>query len=111
MPPSLTHYVWYRSDDDNGQRLILSLYIQPGAKHTEAVRLHGDALKIKLAAPPIEGAANDALLKFLAEIFCVPLRQVKLKHGAKSRRKIVEVWQTALGPEALFEQPADSRIR
>ena len=106
--PPLTHYVWYRSEDDNGRRLILSLYIQPGAKRTEAVGLHGDALKIKLAAPPVGGAANDTLLKFLAEIFCVPLRQVKLKHGVKSRRKVVEIWQTALGPEALFEQPTDS---
>ena len=106
--PPLTHYVWYRSEDDNGRRLILSLYIQPGAKRTEAVGLHGDALKIKLAALPLRGAANDTLLKFLAEIFCVPLCQVKLKHGAKSRRKVVEIWQTALGPEALFEQPTDS---
>ena len=93
--PPLTHYAWYRSDDD-GRRLILSLYIQPGAKRTEAVGLHGDALKIKLAAPPVGGAANDTLLKFLAEIFCVPLRQVKLKHGVKSRRKVVEIWQAAL---------------
>src|SRR6185437_12849927 len=60
LPPP-THYVWYRSDDDDGRRLILSLYIQPGAKRTEAVGLHGDALKIKLAAPPVEGAANDTL--------------------------------------------------
>jgi len=103
----LTHHVWYRSDDD-GRRLTLSLHIQPGAKRTEAVGLHGDALKIKLAASPVEGAANAALQEFLAEIFCVPLQQVKLKHGIKSRRKVVEIWQTALGPEALYKQATDS---
>jgi hypothetical protein len=64
--------------------------------------LHGDALKIRLAALPIDGAANSALLKFLAEIFDVPQRQVALKQGLTSRRKIVEIRGAARGPEALF---------
>lgn len=106
MPPPLTHYTWYRRDDEGG-RLILSLHIQPGAKHTEAVGLHGGALKIKLAASPVAGAANTVLQKFLAEIFCVPLRQVRLTQGIKSRRKVVEIWQTAVEPEALYKQAAD----
>jgi hypothetical protein len=48
---------WYRSHDD-GQRLTLTLHIQPGAKRTEASGVHGDALKVRLAAPPIEGRAG-----------------------------------------------------
>ena len=74
---------WYRSDRDNN--LVITLHIQTGAKRTEAVGLHGDALKIKLAASPIEGNANAALLKFLAKRYNVPLSRVSLKQGAKSR--------------------------
>lgn len=98
---------WYRSDD-GGQRLTLTLHIQPGAKRTEAAGLHGDTLKIRLAAPPVEGKANTALLRFLAEIFNVPLRQVILKQGVKSRRKVVEIQQSLVGPEVLFQHAADA---
>ncbi|SDH67335.1 DUF167 family protein [Nitrosomonas sp. Nm132] len=91
---------WYRSDGNHS--LILTLYIQPGAKHTASVGLHGNALKIKLSAPPIEDKANKALLKFLAERFQVPLRQVSLKQGAQSRYKIVEIYQPTVGPQVLL---------
>lgn len=101
------HCTWYRSDN-GGRRLTLTLHVQPGAKRTEAAGLHGNALKIRLAAPPVEGKANAALLKFLAGIFDVPLRQVTLKQGIKSRRKVVEVQQSVMGPEVLFQQAADS---
>lgn len=91
---------WYRRDSNHN--LILTLYIQPGAKHTETVGLHGDALKIKLSAPPVEGKANKVLLKFLAERFQVPLRQVSIKQGAQSRHKVVEIHQPVMGPQVLF---------
>lgn len=91
---------WYRSDRDNN--LVLTLHIQTGAKRTEAVGLHGEALKIKLAAAPIEGKANAALLKFIAKRFDVPLSQVALKQGAKSRHKVIEIRQSACGPDVLF---------
>jgi hypothetical protein len=96
-----------RKKDSNGQRLILTLHIQPGAKRTEAMGLHGDALKIRLAALPVEGAANSALLEFLAGVFDVPQRQVSLRHGTSSRRKVVEIREAALGPDALFKKPAE----
>ena len=64
VPSPLTHRTWHRSND-GGHRLTLTLHIQPGAKRTEAVGLHGDALKIRLAAPPVEGAANAACWNFL----------------------------------------------
>jgi uncharacterized protein (TIGR00251 family) len=96
---------WYRSDD-TGKRLILTLHIQPGARRTEVVGSHGDALKIKLAAPPVEGAANVALLAFLAGVFGVPQRQVILRQGARSRRKIVEIDGTACGADTLLKQTA-----
>ena len=93
--------VWYRRDGDDN--LVLTLHIQTGAKRTEAIGLHGEALKIKLAAAPIEGKANATLLKFIAKRFDVPLSQVVLKQGAKSRHKVIEVRQSACGPDVLFK--------
>lgn len=92
---------WYRYDEANN--LVLTLHIQPGAKNTTAAGLHGEALKIKLAAPPVEGKANVALLKFLAERFDVPLSRVILKQGDKSRHKVIMIQEPAHGPEVLFD--------
>ncbi|MBI5006780.1 MAG: YggU family protein [Nitrosomonadales bacterium] len=90
---------WYRR---SGDVLTLTLHVQPGAKRTEVAGLHGDALKIRLAAPPIEGRANEALLKFIAESFGVPLRQTELKQGGQSRHKVVAVSGSKIGPESLL---------
>lgn len=92
---------WYRYDD--AHNFVLTLHVQPGAKRTEAIGLHGDALKIKLAAAPMEGKANAALLKYLAECFEVPRSHVVLKHGEKSRRKIVMIMQSRHSPDTLFQ--------
>ncbi len=91
---------WYRR---NGDVLTLTLHIQPGAKRTDVAGLHGDALKIRLAAPPIEGRANEALLKFVAESFGVPVRQVELKQGGQSRHKVVAVTGSNVEPESLLQ--------
>lgn len=91
---------WYCLDSND--HLILKLHVQPGARRTEAVGLHGGELKIKLASPPVDGKANDQLLKFLAKRFAVPLKQVVLKRGAQSRHKIVEIHHTACAPEILL---------
>ncbi len=90
---------WYRR---NGEILTLTLHIQPGAKRSEIAGLHGDALKIRLAAPPIEGRANEALLRFMAESFEVPLRQVELKQGGQSRHKVVAITGSKVEPERLL---------
>ena len=90
---------WYRRD---GENITLTLHVQPGAKRSEIVGLHGDALKIKLAAPPIEGRANDALLKFIADLFAVPLHNAKLKQGGQSRHKVVAVTGSKVEPESLL---------
>jgi uncharacterized protein (TIGR00251 family) len=90
---------WYRR---NGDILTLTLHVQPGAKRTDVAGLHGEALKIRLAAPPIEGRANEALLKFIAEAFGVPLRQVELKQGSQSRHKVVAITGSKVEPESLL---------
>lgn len=71
--------------------LLLTLRVQPGAKRTEVAGSLGDALKIRLAAPPVDGKANEALIAFLAEAFGVPVRNVTLVSGHTSRSKRVRV--------------------
>ena len=90
---------WFRH---NGEVLTLTLHIQPGAKRSELAGLHGEALKIRLAAPPIEGRANEALLKFIANLFDVPVRQVELKQGEQSRHKVVAITGSKVAPESLL---------
>lgn len=68
----------------------LQLHIQPGAKRSEIAGEHGDALKLRLAAPPVDGRANAALLEFLAETLALPRRNLRLVSGETSRRKRVE---------------------
>lgn len=84
---------WFRVAGDG--QITLTLHIQPAAKKTEFAGLHGDALKIRLAAPPVDGKANEALIKFVAETLGLPKAAVNLKSGQSSRRKVIEVcWAT-----------------
>jgi uncharacterized protein (TIGR00251 family) len=68
--------------------------------------MHGDALKIRLAAPPVEGKANLALRRFLAEAFDVPLRNVRIVRGEASRDKVVRVDAPVLRPDRAWRVPA-----
>lgn len=67
----------------------LACQIQPGAKRTEVVGFHGEALKIKVQAPPVDGAANEELLRFVAEKVGVRASAVSLLRGATSRQKVL----------------------
>ena len=103
----MTNQTWFRSEiGGGGNRLILTLHVQPGAKRTGTVGMRGDALKIRLAALPMDGAANSALREFLADVFGVPRHQVVLKHGSRARRKVVEIREPIRGPDALFRSVA-----
>ena len=77
-PPAL----WLREEVD---AIVLALHVQPGAKRTEAAGTHGDSLKIRLAAPPVDGKANAELVRFLADAFDVPQRQITILRGETSR--------------------------
>ena len=68
-----------------------SVRVQPRASKTEIAGLYGDALKIRLSAPPVDGAANEELVEFLARIFRVSRRDVTILAGEGSRSKIVEI--------------------
>lgn len=71
--------------------LLIAIHVQPGASRTEWAGTHGDALKIRLKAPPVDGKANEALLGFIAETAGVARRAVELVGGQTSRRKRVAI--------------------
>ncbi|HYR26002.1 MAG TPA: DUF167 domain-containing protein [Aquabacterium sp.] len=69
------------------QRVVLDFSVSPNAKRTELVGWHDGALRLRLAAPPVDGAANDALRKWLAGELGLPQSRVMLLRGASGRRK------------------------
>lgn len=93
---------WFRQAADG--RLTLTLHIQPSAKKTEFAGLHGDALKIRLAAPPVDGKANEALIRFVAEQLKLAKSAVTLKSGHTSRRKVLEIIGATAEAIARFAQ-------
>ena len=69
----------------------VSVHVQPRASRSEIIGQHGAALKVRLQAPPVDGAANEALVALLADRLGVARRAVKVVAGASSRAKTVEV--------------------
>jgi uncharacterized protein (TIGR00251 family) len=83
---------------------LFSIYAQPGAKRTEISGLHGDAIKVRVAAPPSEGRANDELVAFLAAALGVPRKSVTVVQGARSRRKTVSIAAPRADPASLLRR-------
>jgi uncharacterized protein len=79
----------------------LALQVMPNAKKTEVVKVVDDALKLKLQAQPIEGKANEALIRFLAAALAVPRSAITITHGQTNKRKLVEVASLTLTPEEV----------
>jgi uncharacterized protein len=95
---------WRREEMADGETaIVLTLHVQPGAKRTEVAGTHGDSLKIRLAAPPVDGKANAELLTFLAEAFGVPRRNVTLVRGDASREKVVRIVRPRMRPDVEWE--------
>ena len=92
---------WRRIESDGS--ITLTIHAQPGAKRTEVAGVHGESLRIRLAAPPVEGRANAALVAFLAERFGVPKSAVTILRGDTARRKIVRVAAPAARPDRDWE--------
>ncbi|MFQ5936072.1 MAG: DUF167 family protein [Acidiferrobacterales bacterium] len=92
--------LWFRWD---GEDLILQLQIQPRASRDEFGAVIGEYLKVRVAAPPIEGRANERLIAFIAKAFGTPKRQVTLLHGEASKHKVLRVHT----PTKLPAIPAD----
>src|SRR5687768_14370462 len=69
----------------------LTVHVQPRAARSELSGVHGDALKIRLAAPPVDGAANEELIRFLALQLRIPKSAITIRSGQSARRKILEI--------------------
>lgn len=89
------HVHW--QDDD----LILTVYIQPRASRDEISGWHDKGLKIRLTAPPVDGAANKQLLKFIAKQFKVPASRVRILKGETSRHKTLSIHKPVTLPAVV----------
>lgn len=74
-----------------GEDLRLEVIVSPRSARTRIMGVHDDRLKIQLAAPPAEGRANQALVRFLAEILEIPKAQIEIVGGATNKRKTVRL--------------------
>lgn len=74
-----------------GEDLVLLLKVQPGAMRTDFAGRHGDAIKLRLAAPPVDGRANRELIRFLAAVCAVAPSAVELLAGESARHKRVRI--------------------
>lgn len=84
-----------------GDVLLLQVHAQPGAKQSAFAGLHGDALKIRVAAPAQDGRANDELRRFLAKEFALPLSAVVLQSGESARHKRLRISGVNVLPPVL----------
>jgi uncharacterized protein (TIGR00251 family) len=92
-----------------GASIRVRVHVQPRASRSEIVGMHDTALKVRLLAPPVDGAANDALVALLAERLAVPRRAVRIVAGVTSRTKTVEIdGTTEAAVRALVRQDGDT---
>jgi uncharacterized protein (TIGR00251 family) len=77
--------------DHTEEGVILRVKVQPRASRDEVVGVQGEALKVRITAPPVEGAANTHLLKVLAKKFGVPRGCLELRTGSTSRLKTIAI--------------------
>jgi len=71
----------------DGADLVLDVRVQPRASRSELAGVHGERLRIRLQAPPVDGKANAALVEFVAGLFAVPRARVTIEHGLTGRDK------------------------
>lgn len=94
-----SHFTW------QGEDLILTCHLQPNAKQSAFAGLHGEALKIRIQAPAVDGKANAALIQFLAKAFGVVRAQIIIEQGELNRHKRVRILAPKILPkEALINQ-------
>lgn len=83
----------------DNQDLILFCHLQPGARHSTFAGMHGERLKIRLNAPPVDGKANTLLIDFLSKAFAVPKNAIHIESGELSRQKRVRIKQPKQLPD------------
>jgi len=98
---------FYRWQDDT---LWLSCHLQPNASKDEFAGLHGERLKIRITAPPVDGKANAHLIGFLAKAFGVPKQSVTIERGDSGRQKTVSIQSPVTLPaELAISRPSSSK--
>jgi uncharacterized protein len=90
--------------DDSPEGIVLRIHVQPGAGRSAVVGRHGDALKVRVAAPPVEGRANEASRSLVSEALGVPESDVELISGQSSRTKRFRL-------KGLDAEEAEKRLR
>ncbi len=88
--------VKYDNDD-----LILQLYLQPKASRDQIVGIHGNELKIAITAPPVDGKANDHLIKYLSKLFKVAKGKISVEKGELNRHKQVRIHSPEVIPDVI----------
>lgn len=88
------HYRW------QGEDLILHCHLQPKAASDEIVGIHADRLKLRITAPPVDGKANEHLIKWFSKIFKVPKGDIAILQGELGRQKTLRIKQPQLLPPA-----------
>jgi uncharacterized protein (TIGR00251 family) len=73
------------------KEIILKVYLQPKSSKNEVVGPYRDGIKVKVTAPPTEGKANEALIKFLAKEFKISASSIEILKGHNSREKIIRI--------------------
>ena len=94
--------------DEKGTVVRVAVHVQPRASRSEIIGQHGAALKVRLQAPPVDGAANEALVRLLAEALDVPERSVRVVAGATSRSKMVVVDGTTADAVRALASPRET---
>lgn len=83
------------------QNLLLRLYIQPKASRDQWCGIHGDELKLAITAPPVDGKANQHIIKLLSKAFKVPKGSIEIQKGELGRHKQVRVIAPQQLPDAI----------
>ena len=75
----------------HGSAVRVTVRVQPRASRAKIEGVHGEAWRVRVQAPPVEGAANDAVCDLLAEALHLPKRRVRVVSGASARTKVLEI--------------------
>jgi uncharacterized protein (TIGR00251 family) len=82
-----------------------AVHVRPRAKRPGIDGIHGDALRVRVSAPPVDGAANEMVIQTLAEVLGVPRRALSVVSGETARRKIIEVQGVAVSDVLRLVDP------
>ena len=80
-----------QSTTKSSPTLTRSVQIQPRARKSEVIGVHDGRLKVKVSAPPVDGAANEELIKVFAKLLSVPKSKIEILSGEKSKQKVIQV--------------------